>query len=70
MGELEQKAEAFLEATQMHVADAEASGLPAIAIARLLFGFSLMHLERTDGQVRAAEFLRHQLQRLENSSTL
>lgn len=65
MTELERKAEAFIDATDMHVAEADASGLPPIAVARLLFGFSVLLLERRDGLDGAVRFLRHQLNRLE-----
>lgn len=49
----------------MHVAEADASGLPPLAVARILFGFSVLLLERRDGSVAAAQALRHQLKRLE-----
>jgi len=65
--DVETKADAFLEATELHVAEAGANGLPPIAVARLLFGYSVLLMERRDGVVRTAEAMRHQLKRLENN---
>jgi hypothetical protein len=67
MGDLHLKADAFLEIIKLHVAEVQAFGLPSVAAARLLFGFSVLLLERADGREGAARFLRHQLRRLEKA---
>ena len=67
MSDIETKADAFLEATELHVAEADASGLPPIAVARLLFGFSVLLMERRDGPERTARAMRYQVNRLEKS---
>lgn len=70
MDDLERKADAFLEATELHVAEADKNGLSRIAVARLLCGFAILLLEKRDGSERTAQFLRHQLARLESASPL
>jgi hypothetical protein len=65
MPDVETQADAFLEAIDLLVLEADARGLAPVAVARLLFGFGVLLMQRRDGPRETARFMRQQLNRLE-----